>query len=447
MLDIKFIRQSREEVEKGIQAKGVSVDLDRLLSVDEKRREAIQIVDDLRRQHNRISDAIASGVLAGEAKTNAIVGTKELKRKLDEAEFELKALEQEFRELMYAIPNLPLGDVPVGKDERDNVVIREVGKKPHFDFEPKDYMELGEALDLIDTARAAKISGSRFGYLKHEAPILEFALLGFAFSFLSDEANIRSVIEERGLKIKPKPFIPIIPPVLIRPEAMQAMGYVERGKDDIYFLEKDNLYLVGTSEQSVGPMHQDEIFDEKNLPHRHVAFSTCFRREAGSYGKDTRGILRVHQFDKTEMFVFSTPETSRDEHQLLLGVEEKFMSLLGLPYRVVQICSGDLGDPAAAKYDIEVWLPGQNNCKGEYRETHSTSNTTDFQARRLNIKYTTKDERQKTKTDFVHMLNGTAFAIGRMLIAILENYQEQDGSVRVPEVLQPYTFGIKEIKR
>lgn len=442
MLDIKFIRQNREEVEKGIKAKGASVDLGRLLEVDGGRRKKTQEVDELRQAHNRSSDEIAA--LKGAKREKRIAEVKDLKEKLGLAEFELKALEEEFRELMYAIPNPPLPDVPVGKDERENIVLREVGKKPNFDFEPKDYMELGEALDLIDTARAAKVSGSRFGYLKHEAPILEFALLGFAFSFLSDEANIRSIIEDKGLSIKPKPFIPIIPPVLIRPEAMQAMGYMERGKDDIYFIEKDNLYLVGTSEQSVGPMHQDEIFDEKNLPHRHVAFSTCFRREAGSYGKDTRGILRVHQFDKTEIFVFSTPETSGDEHQLLLGIEEKFMSLLGLPYRVVQICTGDLGDPAAAKYDIEAWLPGENHGKGEYRETHSTSNTTDFQARRLNIKY---KDRTHDRTDFVHMLNGTAFAIGRMLIAILENYQEQDGSVRVPEILQPYTFGIKEIKR
>jgi len=447
MLDIKFIRQHKKEVEQGLKNKGANIDLDRLLEVDEKRRGAIKVVDDLRLQHNKISDAIASGALAGTAKTNAIVETKELKRKIAEAEFELKSIEEEFNDLMYKIPNMPLAGVPIGKDEHDNVVLREVGEKKRFDFEPRDYIELGEKLDLIDTARAAKVSGSRFGYLKHEAPLLEFALIQFAFSFLTNEANIRGVIDEKGLKVKPKPFIPIIPPVLIRPEAMRAMGYMERGKDEIYFLEKDNLYLVGTSEQSVGPMHQDEVFDENNFPHRHIAFSSCFRREAGSYGKDTRGILRVHQFDKAEMFVFSTKESSQDEHKLLLGIEEKFMSLLGLSYRVLNICSGDLGDPAAAKYDIEAWLPGQNGGKGEYRETHSTSNTTDFQSRRLNIKYKPKAERGEPKADYAHMLNGTAFAIGRMIIAILENYQQADGSVRIPEVLQPYMLGIKELKR
>ncbi|MDO8561152.1 MAG: serine--tRNA ligase [bacterium] len=442
MLDIKFIRQNRKEVEESLKNKGVQVNLGRLLEVDEKRREKIKAVDELRAGHNRDSDDIMK--LKGEERETRIKEVKEMKAKLADVEFELKALEEEFRDLMYKLPNVPFTEVPVGKDGGDNITLREVGKKPKFDFAFLDYIELGEKLDLIDTARASKVSGSRFGYLKHEAPILELALLQFAMSFLVDEANIRAIIEEKGLKIKAKPFIPVIPPVLVRPEAMRAMGYMERGEDEIYHLEKDDLYLVGTSEQSVGPMHQNEIFEEETMPHRHIAFSTCFRREAGSYGKDTRGILRVHQFDKAEMFVFSTPETSKDEHQLLLGIEEKLMSLLGIPYRVLDICTGDLGDPAAAKYDIEAWLPGQNEKKGEYRETHSTSNTTDFQARRLNIKY--RDSKTK-KSGYVHMLNGTAFAMGRMLIAILENYQQSDGSVRVPEILQPYTFGIKEIKR
>lgn len=446
MLDIKLIRKNKKEVEEGLKAKGVKVDIARLLEVDEKKRGKIKDVDNLRAKQNVLSREIEK---LDKEKAKAqfalkVVESKTVKAQLADAEFELKALEEEFRDLMYKLPNVPLAGVPVGNDERDNAVLREVGKKTKFNFEPRDYIELGEKLDLIDTARAAKVSGSRFGYLKHEAPILEFALVQFAVSFLTDEANIRAIIHEKGLNIKPKPFIPVVPPVLVRPEAMRAMGYMERGADEIYHLEKDDLYLVGTSEQSVGPMHQDEVFEEETMPHRHIAFSTCFRREAGSYGKDTRGILRVHQFDKAEMFVFSTPETSAYEHQLLLGIEEKLMSLLGIPYRVLNICTGDLGDPAAAKFDIEAWLPGQNDKKGEYRETHSTSNTTDFQARRLNIKY------RKSKggdSEYLHMLNGTAFAIGRIIIAILENYQEADGSVRIPEILQPYTFGLKEIKR
>ncbi|OHA09318.1 MAG: serine--tRNA ligase [Candidatus Sungbacteria bacterium RIFCSPLOWO2_02_FULL_47_9] len=322
-------------------------------------------------------------------------------------------------------------------------MLREVGVKIKFSFKPRDYVEIGEKLDLIDTKRAAKVSGTRFGYLKREASLLEFALVQFALQFVGDEKNIADIIMKRSLAIAPTPFIPVVPPVLIKPEAMKAMGYVERGGDEIYFLANDNLYLVGTSEQSVGPMYMGEVFAEEKLPHRHIAFSTCFRREAGSYGKDTRGILRVHQFDKAEMFVFSTPETSEDEHELLLGIEEALMAKLGIPYHVLNICTGDLGDPAASKYDIEAWLPGQNGGKGEYRETHSTSNTTDFQARRLNIKVRRKDG----KLEFLHMLNGTGFAIGRTLIAILENYQQEDGSVGVPEALQSFMGGIKEIRR
>jgi seryl-tRNA synthetase len=233
---------------------------------------------------------------------------------------------------------------------------------------------------------------------------------------------------------KKQGFIPIIPPVMIKPEMMKAMGYVERGGDEIYYFDKDDLYLTGTSEQSIGPMHADEVFEEKDLPKKYIAFSTCFRREAGSYGKDTRGILRVHQFDKVEMFVFSTPENSQKERESILSIEEKLMKELKIPYRVIDICTGDLGDPAAAKYDIEAWMPGQN----EYRETHSCSNCTDFQARRLNIKY--KD--RVVGLRLVHTLNGTAFAIGRILIAIIENYQQKDGSIKMPKVLRKYT-GLK----
>lgn len=444
MLDIKFIKENRDKVTEGLKKKGVDFDLDKLLDIDEKRRAEIKKIDDLRAGHNKLSEEIAG--LSGEDRKKQISVSATGKRDIESLEFELKRLEEEFSSLMYKIPNLPDQDVPVGRDESDNVVLREVGEKPKFDFKPKDYIELGEKLDLIDTERAAKVSGSRFGYLKHEAPLLEFALIQFAFDFLRDEKNIKKIITEKNLSVDSKPFIPVVPPVLVKPEAMKAMGYTERGGDEIYFLEKDGLYLVGTSEQSVGPMHMNEIFEEKKMPHRHIAFSTCFRREAGSYGKDTRGIVRVHQFDKAEMFVFTTPEASRDEHQLLLGVEERLMQLLKIPYRVLNICTGDLGDPAAAKFDIETWLPGQDNSKGEYRETHSTSNTTDFQSRRLNIKYSPKTDGRKPKADYVHMLNGTAFAIGRTIIAILENYQQKDGSVKIPKVLQKYT-GFKKISR
>ena len=439
MLDIKFIRENPEKVKEGIAHKGVKIDIAHLLLVDEKRRALIQEVDLLRAAHNTASEVIAK--LSGQERDARIQEVKKQKLDLGAKEFERQTVEEEFVTLMRGLPNLPLETVPVGKDERENVVLRESGKKQNFGFAPQDYVALGEKLDLIDTARAAKVSGSRFGYLKHEGPLFEFALVQMAIDFVRDEKNIKRIIKEKKLSIAPKAFIPVVPPVLVKPEVMRAMGYTERGEDEIYFLPKDNLYLVGTSEQSVGPMHMDEVFEEKSLPHRHISFSTCFRREAGTYGKDTKGILRVHQFDKVEMFVFSTPEDSRQEHELLLGIEEKLMELLGLPYRVVNICTGDLGDPAAAKYDIEAWLPGQNNGAGEYRETHSTSNTTDFQSRRLNIKV----RRTGGKPEFLHMLNGTAFAIGRTLIAIMENYQQKDGTIKVPKALQKYMGGIKKI--
>ena len=420
MLDIKFIRQNPIKVKEGCQKKQVEVDIDLLLKLDEKRRKYLKEVEDLRAKENQFSNLIEKEKKP-EKKKELIGKAQEIKKKIKEEELYLKGVSEEFEKLMLKIPNPPLEDVPFGKDEKDNVVLREVGKIPKFDFKFKDYLTISENFDLIDVKRAGKTSGTRFGFLKREAAFLEFALINFAFDNLRKEG-----------------FIPVIPPVMIKPEMMKGMGYVERGGEEIYFIEKDNLYLVGTSEQIIGPMHADETLEEKELPKRYAGFSSCFRREAGSYGKDTKGILRVHQFDKVEMFSFCQPEESKKEHQLLLSIEEKLMQSLKIPYRVVQICTGDLGDPAAAKYDIEAWIPSENR----YRETHSTSNCTDFQARRLNIRYRAKDG----KINFVHTLNGTAFAIGRTLIAIIENYQQKDGSIKIPEVLHPY-LPFKEIKR
>lgn len=410
MLDIKFIRENSEKVKEGIVKKGAKVDIGALLELDAQKRELIKKIDDLRSKKNVITGKSDEAV--------------KIKSEIQNASAELKIVEEKFDSLMYQIPNLPLDSVPVGRDEKDNVILRKVGKLPEFNFKPKDYVELAKNFDLIDTERAAKVSGSRFGYLKNEAVILEFALVQMAFEILMKEG-----------------FIPLVTPEMIKPEMMKAMGYVERGGDEIYYLEKDNMYLIGTSEQAVGPMHAGEVFEEKDLPRRYASFSSCFRREAGSYGKDTKGILRAHQFDKVEMFSLTASEDSQKEHEFLLSLEEKLMQKLKLPYQVLNICSGDLGDSAAAKYDIEAWMPGQN----QYRETHSTSNTTDFQSRRLNIKYRSNVKGQKPSVDYVHMLNGTAFAIGRILIAIIENYQQEDGSIKIPEVLQKYT-GFKIIK-
>ncbi len=411
MLDINFIRQNPEIVKKGIFAKNVNPKLvDDFLALDEEWKKLIKEIDDLRASQKEFS------------KTREIEKAKNLKNRLQFLEADLSALEEKRRKILFQFPNLPSEDVPVGKDDKENVVLREEGEKPVFKFKPKDYLELAEKLNLIDTERAAKVSGSRFGYIKGAAALLEFALIKLAL--------------DTAMK---KGFIPVVPPVMIKEEMMKGMGYVDRyeDQDETYFLEKDKLYLVGTSEQSIGPMHNDEIFNEEELPKRYAAFSTCFRREAGSYGKDTKGILRVHQFDKVEMFSFCLPEKSKEEHELLFSIEEELMRLLKIPYRALKICAGDLGGPAAKKYDIEAWLPGQN----QYRETHSTSNCADFQARRLNIRYRDKSN----KLNFVHTLNGTAFAIGRTLIAIIENYQREDGSILVPEVLQKY-LGFSEIR-
>ena len=420
MLDIKFIRENHQKVQEGAAKKQIKINVDELLIQDKKKREILGELEGLRAEQNKISDKV--GKEKNESNKKKLIDqAQKIRKKTKVLEVNLKKVSEKFDQLMRKIPNLPLDGVPVGKDDSENKVLRKVGDLPRFDFKPKNHLDLGEALDLIDVKRAGKTSGSRFGFLKREAAQLQFALINFGLEILSK-----------------KGFVLVIPPVMLKPEMMEGMGYVERGGEEIYFLKKDNLYLIGTSEQIIGPMHANEVLDKSELPKRYVGFSSCFRREAGSYGKDTRGILRVHQFDKLEMFSFTHPEKSKQEHELMLSIEEKLMQTLKLPYQVINICSGDLGDPAAKKYDIEVWMPGQN----KYRETHSTSNCTDFQARRLNIRFKNK----KGKLEYIHMLNGTALAMGRMIIAIMENYQQKDGSIVIPDVLQKY-MGIKKIAK
>lgn len=401
MLDIQFIRNNPKLIKKSCRDKQVDEKIvDQLLKVDDERRRLIKKIEDLRAEKNKLSkDQLEEG--------------KRIKEELKKLEPQLRQIEGKFQDLLFKIPNPPADDVPMGKDESENRLVKKWGEVRKFPFKPKDHLELGELLDLIDVKRAAKVSGSRFGYLKNEAVLLEFSLIQFGFELLLKEG-----------------FIPVIPPVLIRNEMMKGMGYLEHGgEQETYHLDKDSLYLVGTSEQSIGPMHANEVLPEKHFPLRYVGFSSCFRREAGSYGKDTRGIFRVHQFDKLEMFSFCLPSESDKEHEFFLSLEEKLVQSLELPYRVVKICTGDLGHPAARKYDIECWFPSQER----YRETHSTSTCTDFQARRLKIKYRKKDG----QTELVHTVNGTFFA-QRLIIAVLENYQRQDGSIEIPKVLRKY---------
>jgi len=411
MLDINFIRQNPNKVKEGTLKKGVKVDIDLLLEVDKKRRETLRALEDMRAQKNKASKEIART----KEKQKLILEMRELDINSDRLEKNLKEIENDFNALMLKVPNMPFDESPVGKDERDNVVLRKVGKPPKFTFNPKAHYQIGEDLDIVDTERAAKISGTRFGILKGAAALVELALVDFA---------LKTLLKEK--------FTPVFPPVTLKEAMAKGTGYFEAtDRDEAYFLPKDNLFLIGTSEQSLMAMHAEDIFEQGELPKRYVAFSTCFRREAGSYGKDTKGIFRVHQFDKVEMVSFCKPEDSKKEHQFLLKMQEKLMKPLKIPYQVVQMCTGDLGRPAAAKYDIESWLPSENR----YRETHSTSNCTDFQARRLNIRYRAKGG----KLNFIHTLNGTAFAIGRTLIMLLENHQQKDGSIVMPFILQKYT--------
>lgn len=407
MIDINYIRENPEKVKEGIAKKQYDISLvDKVLELDAKRRDLIQKVEELRARRNE---------LAKEGKPSE--EGKRIKEELKNLEPELDQITSEYEQVLAEIPNLPLEDVPEGKDQSSNKVVRKWGEPPKFDFEPRDHLELGEALGIIDVERAARVSGTRFGYLRGDGVLLEFALVQYAFKLLTN-----------------KGFVPILPPVLIKKEITEGLGYWQHGGNENYYWVHDpeadkGLYLVGTAEHSVVPMHKDEVLESTNLPLRYVAFSSCFRREAGSYGKDTRGILRVHQFDKIEMVSITKPENGDEELEYLLSLEEKLFQSLGIPYQVVQLCTGDLSHPSAKTYDIEAWMPGQ----GQYREVTSTSTTTDYQSRRLNIKH-----KEGGKTEFVHMLNGTAFAIGRTIIAILENYQQEDGSILIPEVLQPY---------
>lgn len=405
MIDIKLIRENPEKIKKAVKDKGRSVDIDKIISLDKKVREQIIAIDDLRHKQN----------LFGK---NDIEEAKKNKVKLKNLEENAKKDEDVLKNLLSQVPNPADDFVPVG-DESHNKIIETIGEIPKHNFQTKDHIELGENLDIIDVKRASKVSGSRFVVLKNDGAKLQMSL----FQYIID-------------KIISYGFDFVLPPHIINHQSMQGMGYLEHGGDqETYRLEKDNAYLIGTSEHVLGPMRANETFEENELPYRVCAFSPCYRREAGSYGKDTKGMFRVHQFNKVEMFVFCKPEDSKKEHELILKIEKEIYTELGIPFQVVLIASGDLGDPANAKYDLEAWFAGQN----KYREITSTSNTTDFQARRLNIRYRTLDN----KTEFIHMVNGTG-ASDRPFIAILENNQDSDGSVAIPKVLVKY-FGKDKI--
>lgn len=416
MLDINYIRDNLDKVKKAIADKKANVNLDRLFELEEKRKVLLRKVDELRAQRNEA------------AKNKDIETGKRIKEELEGPERDFHEVDKEWIQLNYQVPNVPLDDVPEG-DASNFETLHKEGSETKLSFAPRDHVELGEMLDIIDLPRAAKVSGARFAYLKNEGVLLELALIQYVINKLRD----------RG-------FIPIIPPTLIRINMTENLGYWhgridnEHTANENYYLVKDppeDKYLIGTGEHAVVPIHFDEIFSEKDLPKKYVAFSSCYRREIGTGGQDIRGILRVHQFEKVEMVAFVKPEDDEKVRKEMLDLVEEIMKELELPYQIKKLPSGDMSFPAAETIDIETWIPSQNL----YRETHSISTTTDFQARRLKTRFKDKEG----SIEFVHILNGTAVAIGRMIIAILENFQQEDGSVKIPEVLQKYT-GFSEIK-
>jgi seryl-tRNA synthetase len=411
VLDLRSIREDPAPVRAALARVGAAEDLDRLLEVDARRRELLPEVEGLRAQRNEASEAIGSAKREGDDAAEAIASMRDVSARIKSIEGELADVVAERDELMARIPNPPDPDAPDGDTDEDAVVMREVGEVPTFGFEVRDHLDLGRALGLIETEKAAAASGSRFAYLLGDLVLLELALIRYAVELVGEEG-----------------FTPVVPPVLVREAPLYGTGFFPGEREMIYEIEKDELFLAGTSEVALAFLHADEILEAGTLPLRYAGISTCFRREAGAAGKDTRGIFRVHQFDKVEMFSFVEPAAAKEEHERLLAIEERILGGLEIPYRVVDIPVGDLGAPAARKFDCEAWIPSQER----YRELTSTSNTTDYQARRLGARYRPE---AGGSPEHVHTLNGTAVAVGRTLIAIMENRQEEDGTISVPPAL------------
>jgi seryl-tRNA synthetase len=425
MLDIQFIRDNAELVAEKSRQKGYDVDVRVLLELDTERRTRMTQIDELRARRN----TQAASLKAGKPSDEQIASGKQLKEELTARESDLVTIEEKYWGLLKAVPNMPMDDVPVGATEDENVVAKTVGQPKAFDFTPKHEYELAAQHDLIDKERATKISGSRFAYLKGDLVRLQFAIIQFVLETLGDEHILQKLIEENNLQLTAKPFIPVLPPAMLRTEPYVASARLN-AEEVTYKLADDDLWLNASAEHTLCTMYWNEILPEGMLPIRYVGYSTSFRREAGSYGKDTEGIFRMHQFDKLEMEVFSTPETGVDEHKLLIALQEYLVQQLDLPYQLIQKCTADIGKPNARGTDINTWMPGQ----GAYRETHTADYMTDYQARDLKIRV----KRPTGETDLVHTNDATAFALGRIMKAILENYQTSDGHVIIPEVLRPY---------
>ena len=431
MLDIQFIRDNPALVKEKSKQKGYKPDVDKLLEVDIKRRDLQKEIEELRQKRN----SLASAPKKGKPSKEQIEAGKKIKDELNDLERDFTQLETEFESLHRGVPNMPLDNVPIGANENDNKVSKKWGDPINFTFRPKSHVEIGESKGLIDKERAAKVAGARFTYLKGDLVKLEFALWQFALDKLTDEKIIEKLITDNNLGIVAKPFIPVLPPAVAKTSIYEATGRLNK-EEQTYKLADDDLWLNASAEHVMAPMYLGEILDEADLPIRYVGLTTAFRREAGTYGKDTEGILRLHQFNKLEMETFSSPETSLAEHRLQIAIQEYLMQALELPYQVITKCTGDIGFPNASGVDIEVWLPSQ----GKYRETHTADYITDFQARSMQ----TKLRRSDGKLEYVHTNDATAFS-ERPLIAIIENFQTKDGHIIVPKVLRPYLGNREQI--
>jgi seryl-tRNA synthetase len=432
MLDIQFIRENPELVAEKSKQKGYEVDVRQLLELDTERRTRVTQIDELRARRN----AQTAELKGQRPNEEQIAAGRQLKDELSQLEADLDRIEQKYDVLLKSVPNMPLDDVPVGTTEDENVVDHTWGEPARFDFEPKHDYQLGEAKDLIDKERAVKISGSRFAYLKGGIVRMQFAIIQFVMQTLTDENVIKKLVEENNLNISTKPVTPVLPPAVLRTEPYVASARLN-AEETTYQLAQDDLWLNASAEHTLCTMYWNEILPEDMMPIRYLGYSTSFRREAGSYGKDVEGIFRMHQFDKLEMEVFSTGETGLDEHKLLQAVQEYLVQQLGLPYQFLKKCTADIGKPNASGTDINCWFPGQ----GAYRETHTADYMADYQARDLK----TRVRRQNGDIELVHTNDATAFALGRILKAIMENYQTADGKIMVPEVLQPYMGGLTEL--
>ena len=428
MLDIRFIRENPDLVQEAAHNKGYDVSIKDLLSADESRRELMSKADELRTKRNEISSQMKGGKPAPEL----VEQGKTVKTELAEVEDHLRVVDDEYMRLLKSVPNMPSHDVPVSRNEEDNVVVKTVGDIPTFDFTPKNHYEIAGERGWLNKERAAKVAGSRFAYVMGDLVKLQLAIEQFVIDTLTDEAKIKEIAASAGLDhVSTKPFVAVLPPLMIKTDAYDQMDRLEP-QDDRYKIEGEELWLQGSAEHVLGSMHAGEIFKEVDLPVRYLGFATSFRKEAGTYGKDMEGLIRMHQFDKLEMESFTTADTSYDEHLLFIAIQEYLLSALKLPYHVLLKVTGDIGKPDARGVDMEVWLPGQ----GKYRETHTADYMTDYQARRLNTRV-----RRAGGIELVHTNDATAFALGRCLVAVIENYQTEDGHVVVPEVLRAYIGG------